>query len=236
MNRVDELKQEFKIYRTSNEPYKRFGNVNDGGYVMVDDLNSQDYIISCGIGDGDIFVADAAVEKDMSKNVAGVDMYDIFNVDMTGMPDKLKFYQREIGFEFGLSDMFALSGDHKDYVLKMDIEGAEWPFFLNAESKDIAKFRQMVIEFHDIASIILDEQKFNSMMSVFKKINKTHKLVLIHANNYAPANNIDLRRVPQVIEVLFLRKDSYNFVDVDYPESLNSLCDPANCDLPLFYN
>lgn len=236
MNRTEQLKEQFKIYRTSNEPYKRFGSDNDGGYVMIDDLKSTDYVISCGIGDGNIFLADAAVEKDMAENVAGVDMYDIADVDISGMSDKLKFYQREIGSSFSLSEMIDLAGNHDDYILKMDVEGGEWPAFLSAKSEDIAKFRQMVIEFHDIATHTLNNEGLKNIISVLDKINKTHKLVLVHPNNYAPTLTVDLKKIPQVVEVLFIRKDSYRFMDVDYPESLTSPCNPNFEDLDLFYN
>lgn len=236
MDRIKILKDQLKVYRTSGENYKRFGNAHDGGYVMVDDLVETDYVISCGIGDNKVFVADAAVEKDMSKKTAGVDMYDIFNVNTNGMPDKLRFFQKELGLQFGLKDMILIAEEQKDYILKMDIEGAEWPVFFNADSKDIAKFRQMVIEIHDIGSHILNGDAFDNMISVFEKINKTHKLVLIHANNHAPVFPINLQRIPQVVEVLFLRKDSYNFVDIDYPESLTSPCKPEAEDLSLFYS
>lgn len=233
--KILELKKELKIYKTCGENYQRFGNKNDGGYIIVNDLSKNDFAISCGIGNGGAWAIDFSAEYDLSKRCGGINMYELAEIDA---PDDMKnasLFQAEIGENFGLSEMLKHVEIHNEFILKMDIEGAEWVFFKNAESSDINKFRQMIVEFHNIANMINDDIKFNNMISIFRKINKTHRLVLVHPNNHAKVFNIETFAIPNVVEVLFLRKDSYNFVDVDYPEYLTSPCKKSFMEIEPFY-
>ena len=132
-------------------------------------------------------------------------------------------------FKNNVSKIGLKNSIQKDYILKMDIEGSEWDFFANAESSDIEKFRQMILEIHWLDGLRANDERYNRMVSVLSKINATHNLVLIHGNNFSPLFNYGDLVIPDVIEVLYLRKDSYNFVDddeefFDHPEYLNAPC------------
>ena len=49
---------------------RRFGSSNDGGYLMIDDLNHSDFLISMGVAD------DVNFERDVVGKIAGVHLYD----------------------------------------------------------------------------------------------------------------------------------------------------------------
>jgi len=234
MNKIEKIKNQLKIYRTFNENYKRFGSDNDGGYVMIDDINKEDFVISCGIGDDVAWSSnDIEFERQMFQICKEIHMYDCAIDKIDNLPINAKFFKGYVGEEILLEDMFKKSEKQKDYILKIDIEGGEWNFFYKAKSSDIKNFRQMSIEFHDFEHMII--HNFEKTYCVLKKINKTHNLMLINANNWSDVKIIDNKLVPSVIEVLFLRKNSYDFVNIDYPEKFLSPCSKERDDLELFF-
>lgn len=224
------IQQLLKVYKTHKEEYVRLGAERDGGYVMVNDISKDDFLMSCGITDNINWKLDQInFESQMSELVKGIDMYECAIDYLNNMPTNSKFFKARIGEDTGIKDLFHNAGTHQDYILKMDIEGSEWDFFDSAESSDIEKFRQIVIELHWLSNLQKDDEMSKKIESVLSKINKTHKLVLIHGNNHSPLFSYGKLIIPDVIEALYLRKDSYNFVDqdaefFDHPESLNVPC------------
>jgi hypothetical protein len=103
----------------------------------------------------------------------------------------------------------------------MDIEGTEWEVFNSASLDDLLKFRQIVVEYHWIIDKI-NNGDYELMKSCFDKINKTHTPVWIHANNYGKCIKVNGISVPDVVEVLYLRKSDYIFNNyLSYEEYLN---------------
>jgi len=234
INKLNLIKKELKVYRTFGEKYKRFGSENDGGYVMVDDISNEDFVISCGIGDDVTWSSEnIEFEREILDVCKEIHMYECAIDGVANLPKNTKFFRGYVGEEILLEDMFKKSEKQKDYILKIDIEGAEWDFFDKAKSNHIKKFRQMSVEFHDIPDMIKND--FKKIYSVLGKINKTHRLMFINTNNWGEVEVIDKKLIPSVIEVLFLRKNDYNFIDFDLPESLLSPCCKERDDLELFF-
>ena len=76
----------------------------------------------------------------------------------------------------------------------------------------LKKFDQIVIEFHWMINH-LNSDSFTTMLNALEKISSTHKVVNIHANNYAHYEIVANCPIPDVIEVSYARKSSYSFIE-----------------------
>eukprot|EP00435_Cladocopium_sp_Y103_P065646 s45_g27.t1 len=87
----------------------------------------------------------------------------------------------------------------RSLLLKMDIEGGEWPTLAGSELETLKKFRQLVIEFHGLNK----EEKHELYLQVMQKLLKAgfKAVVHVHGNNYAGLYEKDEFRLPNVVEV-----------------------------------
>lgn len=182
--------------------FKRYGKDNDGGYVMVDDLTANDFLISMGIAN------DVSFEQDLSKVIKGSHMYDF---SISSLPNRVVnglFFREKIGGDS--QHVFSKVSPGTDILLKVDIEGSEWSMFEKIPSSTLLRCRQIVMEIH--WSIINDYINVPTMpVDVLEKIAETHQLVVVHPNNYGSTVSVGGVTVPQVLELTWLRKDSYAF-------------------------
>jgi hypothetical protein len=117
-------------------------------------------------------------------------------------------------------------------LLKIDVEGAEWDVFDGMSSNTLAKFDQIIVEYHGLE--FLDRESFRSRAErVFRGIYHTHTCIHIHGNNYggfAIVNNIP---IPNVIEVTYALKSKFNFIESDdiFPTYLDDPCKQEEPDL-----
>jgi hypothetical protein len=223
------------VPKTPNVSLKRFGNENDGGYVLADDIASTDFLFSFGVAENILF------EDHMSRIVDGIDMYDY---SVSGPPYQIlnsRFYKEKIGkaADEGFANIkkcFYRSGEKKDYILKIDIEGSEWNFFNHTDIQDLLSFRQIIVEFHWIDKI-LDNEHYKIIKNVLSKINLTHQSVNVHGNNYGDIVQFVDLHIPEVLEVTFLRKNSYTFSSYNEKEhnKINAPCDPNAIDIDFVY-
>lgn len=194
----------FTVKVPEGKVFSRMGSHYDGGYVTVNDFSSNDYLMSFGVETNVDF------EHSMSHIVSGMDLYD-YSVD--SVPQHLtnyRFYKEKIGNDSHY--VFDRVPAGKDIILKIDIEGGEWPFFESLNHEDISKFRQIIMEIH----WGIQNEEINSpeiRLDILEKINKTHQLVAIHPNNWAGICYINNVAIPQVMELTFLRKSDYTFVE-----------------------
>jgi hypothetical protein len=107
---------------------------------------------------------------------------------------------------------------YKDIILQMDIEGSEWEVFQYIDEESITQFEQLIVEFHGMA---VQGADFLQQIEILEKLSKTHQVIHVHGNNYAPAipldsihsNNQnyiaflkDICFLPTVLEVTYVRK------------------------------
>lgn len=215
--RCQKIKSMLMPKKVLNTKFKNYGSYHDGGYILAEDININDGLISLGVESNVTF------EESLQSNLKFIHTYD-FSVDNT--PVVLKnniFFKEKIGFEeFGntnLKKILSRATDYKDLILKVDIELGEYPLFIEAESDDLNKFRQIIVEFHELIAL-KDENMFNVINLALEKITQTHIPVWIHGNNYSPMFIAGNHVIPSVIEVLFLRKNSY-----EYTEYINEYSD-----------
>jgi len=177
----------------------RLGKDYDGGYVICDIPNqSYSLLISGGVCD------DISFEEDFIRlfNVPCV----AFDGTVSGLPPSsfehlISFIQKNIGPEnsdavTNMHQLIETGGDH--LFLKMDIEGAEFPWFESLTKSHLNRFDQMVVEFHYPFS--------ERESSVFQKINRTHVLVHFHGNAVAGVRIHNSIVFPNVFECTYLHK------------------------------
>ena len=190
--------------------YVRLGGPHDGGYIMADDLGADDYLISMGVDTNIDF------ELDVAEIIRGMDMYD-YSVDGPPSPVKnSRFFKEKVGSDVSLDQALSRVKEiapESNALLKMDIEGSELEVLWRS---NLSEFRQVALEGHWLF-YIEDEQFFRNVVASLAKLRQTHTPVWVHANNNQPLGVIGACPVPNVIEALFLRTDSYTFQEVVNP-------------------
>jgi hypothetical protein len=207
----------------------RLGNPFDGGYVVVDQLSHISAAYSLGIGDN--------VSWDLEIAKRGIPVFQYDNT-VSGSPinhSLFKFYQLEVGSRYNLpkkittiQNIMQEHGHQLDHnlILKIDIEGAEWKVFDSIDVKLLRNFQQIVCEFHDFSKVIHSEW-YERAMRVFSKLTVYHRVVHVHANNWAPLLIVANVPFPDVLEVTFFRSDNHYFIEsqetfptqIDYPNN-----------------
>lgn len=182
----------------------RLGNESDGGYVLsLDVVEKSKRVYSLGIFDEfsiDVNLADMGkMVYQYDKNFCSVPKHQnmIFKqlfIDANTLREELK----NTG---GLSDC--------NNILLMDIEGGEYDVILN--SGDLMdNFSLISIELH----YVLSNQKTKSLL---QKINETHTLIHIHANNWVLSkehqHHIGMagirENVPDLLELTYVKNDTF---------------------------
>lgn len=183
-NYYSELQDLLRIAKVEGFNLVRTGREHDGGYILLDDFCEGGIAYSFGISN------DVSWDKDMASRG-----YDVFMYDHTinGLPEEnARFHWFRQGIADGTTQDERLktlnelirNNHHEDknnMILKMDVEGAEWGFLQNVSSDTLAQFSQMTFEFHNITK----HDKPELVLEAFMKINRTHQLIHIHANNFA---------------------------------------------------
>lgn len=180
----------------------RIGKMNDGGYVMLDDLSSVKVAI-CGGLDAD----DSFEQQLLSAYGINVLAFDHTSSYMFQNQDRgyQWFKQPLCGFDSGNSTLdLALSG-YADYsaILKIDIEGDEWKMFTNTATSTYKKIRQFVCEFHNFPMQV-------ETLDTIKKITEHFRVVHVHGNNWGVANFYGSQTIPSVIEITFANIGCYD--------------------------
>ncbi len=208
----------FKYLTRYEYPDKmRLGKHHDGGYVIADGLE-YDLFLSAGIS-GDIsFEHDFLNSHSKIKGYAFDGTIDVSTIEKH---KGLTLVQKNISSENTetTENLSNYLSTHKDIFLKMDIEGAEYPWIL---SSDFTNVKQMAIEFH-----VWGGAAVPSLWNCLKRIDQTHCIIHIHVNNNQSLLCIDSLYVPEVFEVTFLRKHEFkNGFKIDLSEI------PAIIDMP----
>ena len=215
---VERVRRRFPVMDVDSPDlrYVRVGRPHDGGYVMVDDFSDTKTIYSCGIND------DVSWDLDMTtRSEADIYMYD-HTID--GLPqDHVKFHFFRTGIT-GIYDqqhpeletlprLLEKNGHKDDYniLLKMDIEGSEYGVFSEIDRDTLLHFSQIVIEFHSLFSRELE----NVICYTLDRLNATHQLVHVHANNCDAAVCHGGKMLPKTLEATYLRKNRYQFKKSD---------------------
>jgi hypothetical protein len=229
--------KKIKIYDTEHTKL-RLGSESDGGYVVLDEVsqNSKN-LISYGVESNTSFE-----EKFVDKYGATAWLFD-HTVESPVLKRERMFFKKEGVSTKKTKNLNTLSShvqeiressdfSNQGFTLKMDIEWNEWDVFDSASESLIDKFDQIICEFHIIPVQYSDLhspyfRKFHRY--IYKKINsdlyKKYKLVLdklqkshyiyhVHANNSLSCNNINREKIPNLVELCFVNKKLVNSVNL----------------------
>ena len=231
----NELQKLLHLAKPEGFDLVRLGREHDGGYILLNDFHDGDIAYSFGICD------DVSWDKDMA--LRG---YDIFMYDHTidALPeDNPRFHWAKLGIAGGITqdeslktlDELVKANHHEDrqnMILKMDVEGAEWGFLHNVSSKLLSQFSQMTFEFHGIPNHYDPEL----VLSIFRKINQTHQLVHIHANNNGNYISLGNKKFCALFELTYVLRSKYTFsenYDVNLPLSIDEVNIPSLPEIEL---
>lgn len=106
-----------------------------------------------------------------------------------------------------------------NFLLQMDIEGAEYANILQTSSETLDRFLVLVVEFHDVASRVLAQgEQRRELEGVIDLLSRSFVSVHARINNYCDVRRLGAKiRIPQVLEVTFLRADHFQTIsNVDY--------------------
>jgi hypothetical protein len=188
----------------ANCTLQRFGEWNDGGYLLCGDLLGEARAAySYGISGYDQWGCDVSTRLGVP-----VHQYDCFNLTRpacsTGKPvfhgECIGSTRRvEDGRQFDtLESQVRQNGDAgKRLVVKMDVEGAEWESFVSASDDILQRIDQMAVEFHGF-----DEER---CLRAMLRLKHFFYVANVHWNNYA----CDTGKAPfpsWAYEILFVNK------------------------------
>jgi len=194
----------------ANCELERFGEPNDGGYLMCGNLlGGVQAGYSYGISGYDGWGCDVSTKFKVT-----VHEYDCFDTTEPECPKGvMKFHAECVGdkqetvdgnaFDT-MTDQLAKNGDaSKRIVLKMDVEGAEWNSILSAPDDVFEKIDQMVVEFHGVGDERNGTQE--QKQRVVQKLKRFFEVGHIHFNNATCHAGVE--PFPSwVYEVLFVNK------------------------------
>ena len=217
--------------------FVRVGNAHDGGYIMLDDARIPEgngrIAYSFGIND------DVSWDDGMADRGYQVYMYD---PTIEGLPKhrrEFHFFRKGIAgrrSEDGLLDTMEhllMVNRHlgkRNMILKMDVEGYEWEFLESTDGMILEKFDQILLEMHAMIMADTEENKRRKLKAL-EKLNQTHQLIHLHANNCDSVMHFDEACFPNALEATYVNRSVYQTVEnpeillphaLDAPNSVNS--------------
>jgi hypothetical protein len=220
----------------------RIGSNGDGGYLVPNILKQISYCFSPGVGgivdfENDLqkrgikcFLADSSVENPSNK----IEKYNFIkkNINLFNDANNITL---ESWINQKLEENKKKIEKTNNLMLQMDIEGDEVPILLDVKEQIIKKFKIMIIEFHDF-EYIGNKFSLKIYQQLFKKILKNFDIAHIHPNNCCGFIKIFKYKIPNVMEITFLRKDISKFkkkIKKKLPHALDFKCVNYNKDINL---
>jgi hypothetical protein len=226
MSNIYKFAKEIEVISTPGLTKKRIGRLEDGGYVVLDEISKRTEVLySYGVSD------DWSFEEDY------VNTYDcearLFDHTVNGITSSNpKIYFKKQGLGLTPSENFDTLYNHmsenndlkKRSALKIDIEWNEWDFFNQVSDEFHQHFDQIICEFHIIpveyngshtpyfTGFYKDVyEKFNEMifgkyLSCIQKIKANFCIYHVHVNNSLGVREYDGCSIPYLLEVGFVHR------------------------------
>jgi hypothetical protein len=199
-----ELYSHMQPVKLSNCEFERVGDKHDGGYVICKNLiDRAESLYSYGISASDNWgcTLSARLKKP-------VHQYDCFNTDRPPCEGATPMFHEECvgpkretveGRLFDTVDaQIARNGDAgKRLVMKMDVEGSEWPSLLGLSDAVLQQIDQLSVEFHGV-----EEAHYAVTMAHLARV---FHVVNIHYNNWTCSPDVTPFQAT-AFEVLFVNK------------------------------
>ena len=238
----ERLRSLLKIKRVVGKKFTRIGRHNDSGYLMVDNFTGG-VAYSFGIS------IDVSWDADMARRGYEIFMYDPTIDDLPEENPRFHFFREGVaGIELKDQNLntlenFIRRNAHENFdnmILKMDIKGAEWSFLSTMTPETLSRFDQLVFEFHDLIEP-KNQSVMNATLACVKKLNQTHSLVHLHANNWGSLLILDDKiLMPSTLELTYVKTCNYELTDdenIYLPIDEDEPNNPERSDIPLgFWN
>jgi len=197
---------EIQPVKLSNCEFERIGDPHDGGYLACKNLVPQSQAVySYGIAGTDEWGCHVSARLNLP-----VHEYDCFNPSRpTCIPGATPVFHdecvgpKQITQEGRLFDtvenQISKNGDAgKRVIMKMDVEGAEWPSFLAMPDALLNQIDQLTVEFHDV-----DDPQY---LEVIRKLKRTFHVANLHYNNWGVCSSEVAPLPSRVFELLLVNK------------------------------
>lgn len=205
---IDQLKSLLETLHPVKTKYDliRIGGDNDGGYLIPDDVSGIAMCFSPGVD------VTASFEKDLLSR--GIRSH-LADASVDAPPDGLEaasFEKKYLGgvnnddhmtLEFWVRNKGSYLGD---FILQMDIEGAEYETILATPIDILRRFRIIVIEIHNVQAWFTPIA-WQCVQTFFAKLLADFHVVHNHPNNNCPFIDAEDVLMPTVFELTLLRKD-----------------------------
>ncbi|MTI16486.1 hypothetical protein E1162_04440 [Rhodobacteraceae bacterium RKSG542] len=214
--------------------FERVGQEYDGGYIMAE------------IAAGDAVAYSLGINRDVSWDKAMANRgFQIFQYDHTisKLPEKHpNFHFKKLGITspvLAADELTSLPAEFREnghetcreMTLKMDIEGHEWDVFAEMDTADLQRFRQILMEVHDLNKL---HKPFWSRKArqALRNLHATHQVVHVHGNNNSPLRVLGGIAMPQTMELTWLRRDICEFTTCTrrFPTPLDQPNNPNNAE------
>ena len=209
---VDGVRYALNLLRVSPSAhqFKRYGGIEDGGYVLPTLIENCKYCISPGVGPSSTF------EQDLERyNIPSL----LLDKSVSGPAHPLRL-SKFLPYFLGPADSentltldscvkvarshFQLT-DAGGGILQMDIEGAELGCILSTSTEVLSYFDVISLELHNLDKVIFSDFR-NCLIAAFDKLKLEHDIIHAHANNCCGSINIAGIDVPRVLELTLSRK------------------------------
>lgn len=232
-------------------PLIRVGSAHDGGYLLPDDLDNLTALLSPGVGDNSDFefffaekglrcyLADYSVEGPAREHENFTFLKKFIGTESRGS----EYISLDSLVSVALSNISNLAEEQSkqgvargaDWVLSLDIEGAEFETLLEASDDCLDRFRIVVMELHGLQRIFHEPLLVLYRAMMVKMLRHFH-ICHIHPSNAFPSiirHGVD---VPVNLEITFIhrsRVSSTIFPKASLPHPLDTKVVPKNIDLVL---
>lgn len=220
---------EILIPKKSPKPLIRLGSALDGGYLLPDDLTGISRCLSPGVNNFKSFEDDLAIKHNIKCDL--VDASSDVNCFSTQLIDGMQTFHPQWLDTNDSSDSLSIaqwismhSRDRDDFLLQIDIEGAEYRNLLSTDDQDLGRFRILILELHRVAAAFTRPRIFYEIMKpLLAKLDRQFICVHAHPNNALgftkpQALGFD---VPRLLEVTFLRRDRFPGRSGDRPAAVS---------------
>jgi hypothetical protein len=195
-----------------DKPKVRIGPNADGGYVLLEDLLSNQAVVSYGIS------TEYTFERVLAERGHKVFMFDHTITGISQPHSNMRFFREGVAGEtqheqslFTIEEHLSRHAIESDRtILKMDTEGAEFGAFAATNFSTLNTFEQMVIEVHFLNRLV-DETYRTSFVQMFEKINSLFTLFHIHGNNHDGPDTfyfVDGIPVTEMVELSYVKTSS----------------------------
>lgn len=231
-NLVDRIKP-----RAQERDLIRIGGQGDGGYLIPDDVDGISACFSPGVSSVAAFEADLADRYGIRSYLADFSVESApincplfeFEKKFLGIRDDISTMRLEDWF-----DRNAESDADADYLLQMDIEGAEISVLIDTPRRVLRRFRIMVIEFHSM-QMLLNRRWRKFYGEIFDKLLDDFIVAHIHPNNCCGVVSDGDLVILKTFEMTFYRSDRTKLSNrsLRFPHPLDQKNVPSNEDIIL---